>query len=185
MSIPKKTEFGSELSLKAIFDAYYHRLCFYAAKYLGDTEKAKDIVQEILVELWEREHEFKNEHALSAWLYTAVYHACMNRLHLDSIHTKHHRRILEQSSPMDTNNYVTDRIENEILFEIFMAIDQLPAECRKIFKMSYMDGYSIQEIADKLEISVHTVKSQRARAKKLLQEQLKDLFSLFVLLFFR
>ena len=50
--------------------------------------------------------------------------------------------------------------------------------------MSYIERLSIQEISQRLNIADTTIKTQRARAKKFLQERLKDLFSLAILLFF-
>ena len=158
-------------------------MCFYAAKYLHDADDAKDVVQEIFVKLWEKETDFENSYALSAFLYSSVYHACMNRLATAGIHQRHHNRILKQSTSEDSANYVTDRIEDEVLWEVFAAIESLPVECRKIFKLSYMEGFDIQKVAEELNISIHTVKSQRARAKKLLQERLKDVFPLLVFYF--
>ena len=78
---------------------------------------------------------------------------------------------------------MTDRVESEVMWELMTAIDSLPEECRKVFKLSYMEGDDINEVARKLNISTHTVKSQRARAKQLLRERLKDLFPLFAYLF--
>lgn len=172
-----------EKFLKTIYDDYYRRMCFYAAKYLHDAEEAKDIVQEIFVRMWERKTDFENDCALSAFLYSSVYHACMNRLAATGIHQRHHNQILRQSDPEDCANYVTDRIEDEVLLEIFAAIDSLPEECRKVFRLSYLEGYEIQKVAEELNISVHTVKSQRARAKKLLQERLKDVFPVLAFFF--
>lgn len=176
--IAKKERF-----LKKVYDAYYHSLCFYATKYIQDPDDAKDIVQEIFVKLWERMVEFENEYALSAYLYSGVYHACLNRLNLMGIHQRHHDRILQQSNDIDLTNYINDRIETEILQEIFAAIDSLPPECGRIFKLSYLEGYDLSRVAQELEISIHTVKSQRARGKKLLQERLKDVFPVLVYLF--
>lgn len=170
--------------LKTVFDDYYHRLCFYATKFLRDPEEAKDVVQELFVGLWERKPEFVNQYALSAFLYSSIYHACINRLTLTGIHHKHHDRILQDTDIAERDNYVTGRVEHEVLWEIFQAIDTLPAECRKVFKLSYIEGYDLQKVADELDITVHTVKSQRARGKKLLQERLKNLFPLAVWLFF-
>ena len=85
---------------------------------------------------------------------------------------------ISHESDSDDSNYLLDRIEVEILFEVFSKIDELPKECNKIFKLSYIENLSNQEIADKLGISVNTVKSQKSRAKQLLRESLKDLFIL-------
>lgn len=176
-------EGGKEHFIKQVFDEYYRRLCFYASRYLSDPDETKDVVQEVLLTLWERNPEFQNQTALNAFLYSSVYHACINRLKLSNIHHRHHQRILEQSNLVDQTNYVTDRIESEVMWEIFTAIDSLPVECQKIFKLSYLEGYDLQKVAGELNISIHTVKSQRARAKKILQERLRDLFPVLAMLF--
>lgn len=180
----KQLSEGREKFLKRVYDDFYRRLCFYAAKYVEDPEDARDIVQEIFVKLWEKENEFENDAALSAYLYSAVYHSCVNKITLSGIHQRHHDQIFQQSNPADPTNYVNDRIEEEVLWEIFEAIDHLPPECSKIFKLSYLEGYDISQVAEELNISVHTVKSQRARGKKLLQERLKDVFPVLAFLFF-
>ena len=84
----------------------------------------------------------------------------------------------------DPQSYLTDQIETEVLTELFQAIEKLPAECGKVFKLSYLEGLPIEDVAQKLEISVYTVKSQRARARKLLQENLKDLYPVLAYIFF-
>lgn len=183
MNKNKMRESTKEQYLHTIFDAYYYRLCFYAGRYLKDEEEAKDIVQEVFVTIWEKGLQFESEIALRSFLYSAVHNATVNQLTLKNIHEKHHEKILKQSAAAETNDYVNGRIEEEVLWTIFSAIDNLPPECQKIFKLSYLDGYELQKVADELHISVHTVKSQRARAKKLLQEQLKDLFPVFIVLF--
>jgi RNA polymerase sigma-70 factor (ECF subfamily) len=65
-------------------------------------------------------------------------------------------------------------IRAEVLREINREIENLPEQCRKIFKMSFFDGKKNQEIASMLEISVHTVKNQKARAIQLLRVRLPD-----------
>lgn len=172
-----------EKFMKKVYDDYYQRLCFYASKYVEDMEDAKDIVQELFVRLWEGDMTFENEQALSSYLYSGVFHACLNFRKLNSIHERHHQEILYQQGTIDESNYVSGRIEHEVLWEVFQAVDDLPEESRKVFKLSYMEGRGIQEVADLLHISVHTVKSQRAYAKKLLKERLKDLYPVVLLIY--
>lgn len=176
---------NKEKLLRDIFNEHYQHLCFYAGKYIKDQDDAKDIVQEVLVGILEKDVNFNNPLALKAYLYTTIYHSCMNSLKSDNIHDRHHARIRRESEEADHKNYMVDRIEDEVMWELFSAIEQLPEECKKIFKLSYIEGYDIQAVADTLDISIHTVKSQRARAKKILQEKLKDLFPLLVYIFLK
>lgn len=173
----------NETILHAVFDRYYHPLCFYAEKYLKNDDDVQDIVQEIFVTVWEKKLSFPNEYALKAYLYSSVYHACIDKIKLSGIHQKHQDYILAGMEEADSRSYLTDRIETEVLTELFQAIDNLPAECRKVFKLSYLEGLPIEDVAGKLDISVYTVKSQRARAKKLLQENLKNLYPVLAYIF--
>ena len=78
----------------------------------------------------------------------------------------------------DDDNYLRKRIETEVYMEVVQAVEQLPERCREVFKLSYMDGLKVSEVARKLSISEDTVKTQRLKARKQLQEILKDLYPL-------
>lgn len=171
---------ANDLSLQTVFDNYYHSLCFYAGRYLKNDDEIKDIVQEVFVVLWEKKLFFENKYALKTFLYSSVYHAVLNKIKQTEIYRRHHGNILYSGDEADSRNYLTERIEDEALLSIYQAIRQLPPKCREIFMLSYIQGYDIDQVAQKMNISLHTVKSQRARAKKLLQNYLKDLFVLFL-----
>ena len=173
-----------EKAFRGIFDEFYQGLCFYAGKLVKDLDDAKDIVQEVFVALWEKPQEFTDRVALKAYLYTTVHHACLNLLKAQQIHDRHHQLIREESSEVEERNYLTDRVESETMWQLMQAIDSLPEECQKVFKLSYIDELDIQTVAEKLNITTHTVKSQRARAKQLLRDRLKDLYPLFACIFF-
>ena len=82
----------------------------------------------------------------------------------------------------DTESALNAIIEEEVHREIIAAIEKLPPERRKIVELSMM-GFSQEEIADKLEISVNTIKTQKRKAYAFLREELQHLFVflLFVL----
>jgi RNA polymerase sigma-70 factor (ECF subfamily) len=110
----------------------------------------------------------------------------MNRIKSALTHERHHLIIRKdgRGSMYDEPDFLSDRIEAEVLSEIFSAIERLPTECRRVFEMSYIEGMPVEQVADKLGVSVNTVKTQRSRAKKALRESLKGLYSILVLLFF-
>ena len=61
-------------------------------------------------------------------------------------------------------------IEEEVLGEIYRAIDELPPECRRVFRLG-LEGLSNQEIADSLSISINTVRTQKQRAMIVLKKR--------------
>ena len=81
----------------------------------------------------------------------------------------------------DTESALNAIIEEEVHREIIAAIDKLPPERRRVVELS-MVGYSQEEIAEKLNISVNTVKTQKRKAYAFLREELQHLFVLFLML---
>ena len=173
---------GEERAFETIFHKYYASLCFFANNFLRDKEAAKDIVQDVFVLLYEKKYQFPNLNALKAFLYQCVHDKALNYIEKRRIRSEIESQL---DIPLyEENTYFLRQTETEMYEEIFRAIDELPTECRRIFKMSYIERLSIQEISQRLNIADTTIKTQRARAKKFLQERLKDLFSLAILLFF-
>jgi RNA polymerase sigma-70 factor (ECF subfamily) len=182
MTTSNNIRIDNERIFREVYDTYYGRLCFYAQRFVRDTDDAEDVVQSVFVTLWMKAMRFDTQTALSSFLYISVYNACMNRLKHSAMHSRHTHSISEYYG-CEEDEYVSSRIEDEVLWKVFQAIDCLPAECGKIFRMSYIESMSIEEVAEALQISTHTVKSQRARAKKLLQDKLKDILLLLPLLY--
>ncbi|MPL93354.1 ECF RNA polymerase sigma factor SigL [bioreactor metagenome] len=162
--------------IKEIYAKYHSLLCFYAYKYTKSYSEAEDVVQSVFTRLIERKISLSNENALKSYLFSAVRNSSLNHIKRDGVKKRFADYTFSQESDADNSGYLIDRIETEILFELFSSLDELPKECNKIFRLSYIEGMSNQEIADKLGISVNTVKSQKSRAKQLLKESLKELF---------
>jgi len=69
-------------------------------------------------------------------------------------------------------------LEEEIYFHLIKSVDSLPQRCREIFELS-LRGVKNAEIAIQMKISVETVKSQKKRGKKLLENLMKPLLRFF------
>ena len=165
--------------IKEIFEFYYSRLCYFAFKMLGDEEKAKDVVQDAFVVLWNKMADFDNETATKNFLYLSVKNACLNLLRHNAVKQKF-------ITTQDSADFIDEKITANIILaevngEIHKAIETLPAGCKNVLKLSYFEGLKNQEIADALNISINTVKTQKARALQILRLKL-DKFSFLLLL---
>ena len=171
----------------SVFSSLYESrrsfLCFYAMGFVGSFHEAEDIVHSVFEKILSKTLQLE-EKAWNSYLMTAVRNSCLNHLSHRKTHEKYATRILDETSDSahEDESFVNSRIETEILWEIFSKVEQLPDGCRLVFKMSYLENLSNQEIADILGISINTVKSQKARSKKLLRASLKDLFCLAAIL---
>ncbi|MBQ6310200.1 MAG: RNA polymerase sigma-70 factor [Bacteroidales bacterium] len=158
-------------------------LCFYAMRFVESIQEAEDIVHSVFERMLSRNVELEDGKSVNSYLLSAVRNACLNHITKKKVHSRYVSAWLKEAETSDEDSYVNSRIETEILWEVFSKVDNLPDGCRQIFKMSYLEGMSNQEIADRLGISVNTVKSQKARSKELLRESLKDLFAVAAVFF--
>ena len=173
---------GDGKAFEILFHRYYASLCFFANKFLQDTEAAKDVVQEVFIRFYETEPHFVNLIALKSFLYECVQHKALNALEKRNTHMAIRQKLVREEAVPD--EYFRRQVEAEVFEAIFTAIEELPQECGRIFKLSYIENKDIHEIAEMLHISETTVKTQRQRAKNYLRKRLKNLYFLVVVLFF-
>lgn len=157
--------------LKAFEYLYLHsrnRLYVLALSILRDEDAARDLVQDLFIDLWYF-RTFENiAVSVSAYLFQAARNRAYNLR--DKMRT---RDKLEEAyvPPASETHYP---LENEELGRIIhKAIDRLPPAAGKVFRMQYIDKLTHVEIAEKLGISKYTVSSHIDRALKELRANLK------------
>lgn len=166
---------------KEIFMEYYKPLCLFARKMLSCEEDAEDMVHNVFLAIWEKKMSFVDKGHLKAYLFQSVYNQSLTFIRRQRFTMPLQEGV--EGKP-DENNYLKQRIETEVFLEILNAIEQLPEHRKEIFKLSYMDGLKISEVAERLQIAEETVRSQRVKARKQLQIILKGLFPLCCIIFF-
>lgn len=167
---------------ESVFHAYYASLCYFANKFVRDEEAARDIVQEVFLRFWESKGKFQNQTALKSFLYSSVQNAALNFLEKLHVREKANRRL--ELKPPDEEDMFCFQVETDVFEEIFAAIEELPGECKRIFKLSYIDMLDIKTICGQLNVAESTVKTQRQRAKKYLRDRLQHLYPVLVVMFF-
>lgn len=166
---------------KEIFEEYYRPLCLFGRKMLSCEKDAEDIVHNIFLSIWERQMSFTDKNHLKAYLFQAVYNQSLTFIRRQNLMQSMKE---EQKEEIDENNYLKERIESEVFWEIMKAIGNLPKQCGEVFRLSYIENLKISEVAERLQIAEETVRSQRLKARKRLREMLKDLFPICWLIFF-
>jgi RNA polymerase sigma-70 factor (ECF subfamily) len=167
--------------LESLFAGNYSALCFFAYSFLKDKEAAEDIAQESFECLWTNfENITDNSSSRLSYLYTVARNKCLNLLRHKKVKDHAHNENLADGDSTWEEDHMENLIRSEVYNEIFNAVQRLPARCRKIYEMTYFQEMSEKEIADSLNISVHSVKSQKQRGKRLLKTYLKHLFAVLV-----
>ena len=116
--------------------------------------------------------------SLKAYLYRAVHNAGLNRVKQNAV-----RKTYAADARFTMSLYTDETGEpDELKEKINQAIDHLPEQCGKIFRMSRFEEMKYQEIADALDISVKTVENQMGKALKILRETLRDYLSVLLII---
>jgi RNA polymerase sigma-70 factor (ECF subfamily) len=171
---------GDQRSFSSIFNTYYSSLCYFAEKMILDKQEAEDIVEESFVKLWRLHANFETMQNVKAFLYITTKNACINFIKQSERNNKQQSELLYTLAQKE-DHVLTQITKAEVLREVHAAIENLPPQCRKIVRLSFVEGLKNQEIADKLNLSLSTVKNQKMRAIALLKMKLLST-NLFVFL---
>jgi RNA polymerase sigma-70 factor (ECF subfamily) len=157
------------------YKAHYRNFFLAAFNYLKNTSLAEEIVNDVFLRLWETADTLHIESSLKSYIYRAVINRSLNQLDKD----KRDRLHLNELHRRPKESFEIKEIEdNELKISLFKAIDELPEQCRKVFKMSRFEELKQQEIADQLGISIKTVKNHITHALKQLNKVLAEWRSL-------
>lgn len=159
----------------------YTSLCLFANKYLEDIELSKDVVQEIFIKIWEKQILFIDEKSVKSYLYTSIKNRALDILK-SSIYKNTHNNKVEISEAESDKYFMKELMITETSRIINSAINTLPQECAKVVQLGLQE-YSNLQIAEKLKISINTVKTQKKIANKKLRKLLKNLYYLNNLIF--
>jgi RNA polymerase sigma-70 factor (family 1) len=159
------------------FDKHYNALCYFAERLVRDQLVAEDVVEETFMKLWDKRTDFDNEHGIKAFLYITTRNACINVIkqsQRDQLSQAEMLYLAEKKEGFVLNEI----IRSEVLTVIGEELNKLPIQCRTVLKMSYVKGLKNHEIADKLDISIHTVRNQKARGIQLLRTRFEGSYIL-------
>ena len=162
---------GNQRSFSSIFNTYYASLCFFAERMILDKQEAEDIVEETFVKLWRLHANFETMQNIKAFLYITTKNACLNYIK-QSDRTNKQQSDLQYTLAQQEDHVLNSLTKAEVLREVHAAIESLPPQCRKIVRLSFLEGLKNQEIADRLNLSINTVKNQKMRAISLLKIKL-------------
>lgn len=174
---------GDVNAFEELYKQYYIFLCLIAEHIVRNHSDAEEIVSDVFVKLWNIRENIDITTSIKAYLVKAVHNTSINYLERSKISNK----ITDSLSNSDYKLLVWDSdyplgqlYEKEIMNILDNGINTLPDACRQIFILSRNEDLKYSDIADKLGISVNTVKTQMKIALARLREILKDYLMIFL-----
>ncbi|MEE9465181.1 MAG: RNA polymerase sigma-70 factor, partial [Candidatus Neomarinimicrobiota bacterium] len=153
-----------ESAFRALFESYSESLLDFAFGFIRDVQVCEDIIQEVFVRIWRTRTKLNPELSLRAYLYRSVRNQALKYLRHEKVEREAEGYLQALFYHPDTPTPEDELYHAELTVLLDRTIRQLPERCRTILLMSKYDGLTYREIAEVLDISINTVKTQMGRA---------------------
>lgn len=170
---------GNQEAFGELFALHYEGACRYIIRLIRDEDTSEEIVQATFVNIWERRELISNDVSFKSYLFRSAYNTALNYI-------KHRKVVAGFVNRQQDNfvsikqNYVSHQPDFELQKRIKEALEALPPQCQRVFRLSREEGLKYQEIAQELDISVKTVEVHMGKALKLLRTALRDYLTIFI-----
>jgi len=176
----QKVKEGDEASFEMLFKKYYVRLTHFAYTYVKDQAEAEELVQNTFVRIWEKRENIHLKVSFKSYLYQAVRNGGLN--HVRNVKNKKSHLTVISSRDHDLPNAENDLNVNDIKYQLYQALENLPPRCKRIFQMSRLEGMKHSEIAKYLDLKTKTIENQIGIALKYLRIELSEYLHILILL---
>ncbi|MEJ8818708.1 RNA polymerase sigma factor [Lacibacter sp. H407] len=175
---------GDQQAFLTLYDRYHPLVYNWVLKLVKVPELAEDIVQEVFIKIWQIKERLNPEQSFPAFLYKISRNQAFALLKkIASDETLRSKVMTELGSNAES-------AENRLLWQQYEkllnhAVEQLPVQRKKVFKLCRQEGMSYEEVATELGISRNTVKEHMVMAMKNIREyfsQHGDMSLLFLFL---
>jgi RNA polymerase sigma-70 factor (ECF subfamily) len=161
---------GDSGAFTELFHRHRDRLWAVAVRTTGDREDAADALQEAMLSAHRAAARFRGESAVTTWLHRIVVNACVDRLR---------RRQAQRTVPLPGQDGETDEerwhigrhepaapsVDLETAMVVRQALAQLPYDQRVCLVLVDLEGHSVAEVAQMLEVAEGTIKSRCSRGR--------------------
>ena len=139
-------------------------------RYAHDKDEAQDILQEGFIKMFNNAHKYRGEGSLEGWIRRIMVHSAISR------YRKQKPMVLVDEFPETGNNIGNGYNANGLeVKDLMKMIQKLPQTYRSVFNMYAIEGYSHQEIGDRLGITELLSRTNLHRARTILKDMVNKL----------
>ncbi|MGJ1197214.1 RNA polymerase sigma-70 factor [Sphingobacterium spiritivorum] len=175
------TKADDQDAFSMLYSRYKLALYTHAYQKTADLEQAKDLVQELFTNLWDRRHALPYILNIQAYLHTILRNRILDYIAHHKVESKYLDSLQEF---INKGHCLTDQqiIEAEFAAYIEQAVNALPPKMREVYTMSRHTPKSHKQIAEELGISEFTVKNHIKAALKIIRSKLNRMLTLLFLI---
>ena len=164
---------GEAAACSELYHRYYRQVMPICLRYARGTEEAKDILQDSFTRAFSHLHSFTGKGSFIGWLKRVTLNTAINHYHATAAHRSTVRiEDLAPHSPVTVDPNGDQALAHLGAEELLELVRALPPAYRMVFNLRVVEGWSHDEIARELGISIGASKSNLSRARAKLMEQL-------------
>ncbi len=172
---------GDSDAFEVLYQKYWRKLYVFARRTTPNTEDAQDLIQDVFAQLWTQKEQIDADVFSESYLFAIVRNKLLDKIRKQYVREEYVQKILQSSSESDFSTQQTI-LTNDLNNHIHRAVDVLPEKCREVFQLSRFEQLSVDQIAQKLQISPQTVKNQLSKALQVVRFRLREFATLGLLL---
>lgn len=166
---------GDQIAFERLFRGYQKRLFRYLFGMIRNEAVAEELVCETMTEVWRNARTFQGRSRVSTWIFGIASNKAKTVMRRPQLVEADPGAVLRLEDP---NPGPADEIaRQELAGQVRAALEHLTPEHRQVVELTFMHGFSYQEIAQIAGCPVNTVKTRMFHAKRRLREALGELFS--------
>ena len=173
---------GDEKAYSHLIEKFHKKLFTYAFSLTNNKPLAKDVLQNVFLNVWIFRDKLDSKLSIKNFLYTATYNEFI-RQYWKNQSTKD----LENKYAQALNEVIEETDEksiNTLISIVTQEIQNLPKKCKKVFLLSKEDGLTNMEISEYLDISIKTVEAHISKAYCIIREKIGEKTSSILFLIF-
>ena len=182
---------GDQQALKSIIELYQDYVFTIALQLVKKKETAEEITQDVFVKIYQKISTYEYRAKFTTWLFTIVYRTSLNYLEKKQILvTASDYTFLDSNDNsidviLDNSCFGNERQDMEDMFEsdhqrqliIYKAIDELEMKQGVVISLFYLKDFSVNEIAEIMQLSANTIKTHLFRGRENLKKTLLKNYS--------
>lgn len=159
-------------AFKALFDQYKDDVFGYALRFFRSRELSEELVQDVFMKLWLNWESIDGDKNIKSYIFTIAKHTIYNKLKSFVVQQTYLNDVFYNYSI--ESNAVEELVHYKELKGIYdQAVEKLPSQRQRIFRLSREENLSHEEIAEQLHISKNTVKDQMVKSLKFIRHYLE------------
>ncbi len=167
---------GDRRSQQKLYEMFYGKMMAVCRRYAKDNDEALDIFQEAFIKVFNNIHKYGDKGSFEGWIRRIMVNTAIDHIRRNKVNNNMVELNDRHSDTMSGNDEdESDSLLNNVSYdELLKCVQNLSPAYKQVFNLYVVDGYQHNEIAEMLNISVGTSKSNLAKAKMNLKKLLSD-----------